>query len=61
MPILVPASVVTPEQPGVPWPTRVNEMPRGTKAPKLWPACPLNFNWIVSSGSPLPPYFFVSV
>ena len=30
-------------------------MPRGTKAPKLWPAEPVRCTWIVSSGRPSPP------
>ena len=35
-------------------------MPRGTNAPKLWPAEPTNLIWIVSSGSPAAPYRFVT-
>ncbi len=35
-------------------------IPRGRKAPKLWPADPWNLSWIVSSGSPAPPYRRVS-
>ena len=31
-------------------------MPRGTNAPKLWPADPVNFSEIVLSGSPAAPY-----
>ena len=31
-------------------------MPRGTKAPKLWPAEPVKWMRIVSSGRPSPPY-----
>ena len=30
--------------------------PRGTNAPKLWPAEPVNWMRIVSSGRPSPPY-----
>ena len=30
-------------------------MPRGTNAPKLWPADPVNVSRIVSSGSPSAP------
>ena len=35
-------------------------MPFGTNAPKLWPADPLNLIWMVSSGRPAAPYFFVT-
>jgi hypothetical protein len=35
-------------------------MPRGTNAPKLWPAEPVKPIWIVLSGSPAPPYRLVS-
>ena len=35
-------------------------IPRGTNAPKLWPAEPLNLSWIVSSGSPAAPWRRVS-
>ncbi len=35
-------------------------IPRGRNAPKLWPAEPVNLSWIVSSGSPAPPYRRVS-
>ena len=30
-------------------------MPRGTNAPKLWPADPMNVSLMVSSGRPAPP------
>ena len=35
-------------------------MPFGMNAPKLWPADPLNLIWMVSSGSPAAPCFFVT-
>ena len=35
-------------------------MPRGTKAPKLWPAEPRNFSLMVSSGRPFGPYLRVT-
>ena len=35
-------------------------MPRGTNAPKLWPAEPLKLSWIVSSGRPAAPYLRVT-
>ena len=48
--------------PESPWPTEsfespssVSEMPRGTNAPKLWPAEPWSVNRMVSSDSPSAP------
>ena len=35
-------------------------MPFGMNAPKLWPAEPLNLIWMVSSGRPAAPHFFVT-
>ena len=35
-------------------------MPRGRKAPKLWPAEPVKSIWMVSSGRPSPPWRRVS-
>ena len=35
-------------------------MPRGRKAPKLWPADPVHRTVIVSSGSPSPPHMRVT-
>ncbi len=35
-------------------------MPRGTKAPKLWPAEPVKLSLMVSSGRPAAPYLRVT-
>ncbi|MND01069.1 hypothetical protein D3C83_199050 [compost metagenome] len=47
-------------KPSLASPTSVMVTPRGTNAPKLWPAEPVNVILIVSSGRPGPPYRFVT-